>query len=788
MTMKRDIMDSYSTINSKKWSEILCKNHVYTWQPPVTVHLPLQPIHSPDLVHLDAALNVSRRRVIKDLPLKGYWDAMTHHETFLVQFALDDQPFVPDWRYSKLSLEEGRYPIARVQYFAWDILYEFTYTCCPVDEEQSLLWIDVSLSNESPVKQSGHVRTKVDFQYEADVFDYHYVPFWWDAKKWLPCEKVHLNGLDIYRQDTLFGRCVPGDFSCQWETESHFQDDQYRQMGMGSAPTHNMRILDVYNVIHFQVEIEPGERKNFSLAFLVNYENVNENHVAFLKQAAKETACQRALAKFKEPFSDQKTKLWFTSSSWEDIFVALQLSSLQLMIKFADEQWLKPTQGGSSERHFVWVWEAVCMLRPLLWLGHFEQVKRALLYLFSLQDAGCPPEGKFTSLEGAIGTTGPKWMNSTGSALGLAAEYYLYTRDESFIKEYLPRILAAASWNIKEIRATRKLNPDGSRPLYYGLMPFGCATDGDIGYIVAFTDTYTYWGLKKTVQLLEVLGHEKAQEFRHEVDQYAHDIQTAIKGLTRPDGYIERKIVTQDDGTVHSAKFENIAGAIHFVYTDLLDPQSETFKRYMAYFERHCADGAFLGMMDRDVAYMGIGEWLWQDAYLKCGEWKKAFLATETNLKFGMTQDTYQVQERFSRFNPAFTPWQPNGSGNGKILEMMLKSIYFEIGDTALLLGGIPWVWLQESGSLTLKNLYTPHGRISVTVNQKTQESLILKLTFHDQANWLKRIRIPDFFHAQSDDPCITKVSDLEFDISCCIGEISLVLTESEKCSKKASS
>jgi hypothetical protein len=116
---------------------------------------------------------------------------------------------------------------------------------------------------------------------------------------------------------------------------------------------------------------------------------------------------------------------------------------------------------------------------------------------------------------------------------------------------------------------------------------------------------------------------------------------------------------------------------------------------------------ASLGEMVRElaVAYMGIGEWLWQDAYLKAGEWKKAFLANMTNLKYGMTRDTLQVQERMSRFNPGFIPWQPNGSGSGKILEMMVKSVYFEDGDTAVLLGGIPWQWIEAQG-LSLKGLY----------------------------------------------------------------------------------
>jgi hypothetical protein len=385
------------------------------------------------------------------------------------------------------------------------------------------------------------------------------------------------------------------------------------------------------------------------------------------------------------------------------------------------------------------------MLRPMIRLGHFHPVRRALDFIFSLQDAGTPPEGRFTSLTGAIGTTGPRWMNSTGSALEIAAEFFLCSRDASFLKEYLPKILRAADWIIGEITATRKPSRDGKRRLGYGLMPFGHSTDCDNGRVVSFTDTYTYLGLRRVADLLIAIGHERAAEVRREANLYKRDITAAIKDLTRKDGFIERKIVTGEKGELYYTGFENVAGAIHFVYTGLLNARSERFHRYRAYFEKHCSTGEFLGNIDSDVAYMGIGEWLWQDAYLKAGEWKKAFLANVTNLKYGMTRDTLQVQERMSRFNAGFIPWQPNGSGSGKILEMMVKAVYFEDGHTAVLLGGIPWQWLVPSG-LLLKGLYLPQGRLSVEVTPGKCGEVNATLQFEDAPGHLNKIRVPEHF------------------------------------------
>lgn len=745
---------TYANINEFTWDQLIGELK-QPYASPLTVHLPIQPLHSPDFIHVDAGLNVCRRRVYPNLsngdPVSyQHYQKTLERETFVVQFALDDPPFIPDFRLSTMQLAEGKYPVATADYFAHDLHYQFEYCCRAVDEKQSLLWIRGRVSNEKETFQTAQVRVKVNFQRECDLFNYHYVPFYWDNTKWLKCAAVRLEESGILKEHVVIGKIADGGFSYSWEKEASFDDAAYNKKFNCESPyfvTPPMRLNDVQNVIHFQGDLKPGESNTFSIVLLTNYEEIEPEHIAALNRATWREDRDAAIAGFKKRFGAGQTSLVFPQDRWDAVFTELQLSTLQLLVRFPSHRDLMPTQGGSSERFFVWVWEAVLMLLPMLRLGHFEPVRQGLDYIFTLQDAGYPPEGKFTTTAGAIGTTGPRWMNSTGSALALAADYYLYSRDAEFLKTYLPKIEKAAGWIIGEIRATRKFLPDGTRPPYYGLMPFGCATDGDIGYIVAFTDAFTFWGLEKTVRLLEEIQHERAVEFRNELDAYRRDLDHAIRHLTRRDGYIERKI-NSDKATICN-KFEIICSAHQLAYTGNMDVSSEMFTRFVAYFENNLMDGFFAGSMDREIAYMGAFEYIWQHAYLRRGEWKKAFAAMQINFRYGMTPDTFQVQERFSRRNPAFTPWQPNGSGNGRMLDMMLNALYFEHDGMVTVLGSIPFAWLRRNGTTALRNLHTPRGLVTLEATMVDARQCRVRL-----AGALPgRIRFPDHF-------AVTVVSD----------------------------
>lgn len=722
-------MLSYSTINDLSWKRIL-QNKAYDLRSkPLTVHCPIQPPHSRDLVYVNRSLVAQRLRVLPGLDQKKpeTYPIIRNQEMFVVQFALDEPAFLPDYNYSTLEYADDLAPIVRAEYYAWDLLYRFEYSCRRINDLQSLLWITCEVLNDSDAPQTAVVRANVNFQKEADISYYHYVPYYWDNSKWLECDKFSMNDKKLIYGDNVIGKIDAGDFDYCWESQAEFNAEDYNTKFSCSKPyfvNQQYRLEKNQNAIKFSRELAPQQNAKFNIAIFTDYQAVTADDKKILSQSTAENVRVAVTADIKSEFGEEPTKLNFAKNDLGRIFNTLQVSALQMLVKFPDASDLMPIQGGRSERFFVWVWEAMCMLGPMLKCGHFESIKKAVEFIFKLQDGGAPPHGRFKSLKGAIGTTSIRWANSTGSALALAADCARYCQDEEFIAEYLPKMTAAADWIVGEISATRKLNNNGTRPLTCGLMPFASATDGDIGHVVAFTDAFSYYGLNKFASLLEDIKSSDAVRYRAEALQYKKDICATLKAMARPDGFIPRQIVTGDPEEKISRKFNYIGGVIRCAFVDLFDGDEEMtglFAKYLGYYEKNIARGPFLGPMDRDIMYIGMPEWMAHDVYLRAGEWKKAYLCMEAFF-CGMTPDTYQMQERIHLLNGAYTPWQPNGSNCGRGIDMIAKSFYFHNCDTATIFGGMPFDYLLENGRTQLNNLHIPGGKVSITATAEGDE------------------------------------------------------------------
>jgi prepilin-type processing-associated H-X9-DG protein/prepilin-type N-terminal cleavage/methylation domain-containing protein len=748
------IKKSYCDLENKSWDELIQLNE-REWAAPYSVHVPLHPPHAESFIYMDCALNAYTMPTPSkvQLGMKGLQDILDEIETMIVQFAFDKVPFIPDLRLSNLELTEGRFPIVKASYSAWDMLYEIEYFSSRIADKQNALWIKVSVSNESQKSKTAHVRAKVNFQKEREIFDYHYVPFYWNNSKWRKDDSVSLDGNDICRVGKFIGLVKDHTFEMEWEDSLSFKDEDYNKSFNCNTPYFvqpAMRLKEAENLLHFHGELSPGEKKTFTLAILTEAKKIKKEHIIILKNTKCEKARESILDEFKIiSDSPERAHLCLAQNNMDKAFSAMQICSQQMLIDFENTVGLQPCQGGSSERFYVWVWEAMCMLRPMLQLGHFKEVKKVIDFIFSLQDGGCPPVGEFNSLEGAIGTTGPRWMNATGSALTLAADYYNYSHDKTFLKEYLPKMLRAASWIIGEIRATRKLNPDGSRSPVHGLMPFGCSTDGDDGYVVAFSDAFSYYGLKEFLKLLKIIDHPQYDEFNKELKQYKKDIDVAIDYMQQENGYIDRKIIIDPSKGRIAHKFKNTGGCQKMCYTEVLQADDERFKKHIKYSEKHNNAGFFVGEMDRDIVYIGNPEHIWQNIYLRLGEWKKAFSLLQINLKYGMSQDAFLVQERFSKTDPAYTPWQPNSSGNGRMLEMICNQFYFEyedsnFGSVTTFFAAMPPIWFEFNPKMSLKGFYTTAGRINIEVKQYKFKISCEDFTLKDRI-----IRFPEYLNVK---------------------------------------
>jgi hypothetical protein len=756
----------YRKIEDLKWEKILRENQT-NWHPPLTVHMPIHPVHTSNFVIVDSAFNVSRLRTYPGISKEQVKKRLrrTKNEIMIVQFAFDDPPFVPDCRFTNMNLVEGKYPIVEADYFAWDIHYTLEYFCQPLDDSQNILWIKATVANEDTSSRLITLRAKVSFLPEEKAFDMHYVPFYRDAKKYLQCKRSGISDNRITLNNKQIGLIIPEKFNFQWESEKNFVDKDFNKRFDYETPyfvTPDLRYKKVRQTICFNSELQPGASSSFYILLFTNYENISDSHIYSINSSDYEKSRKPLLTNFKEEEKDtSKTSLEFPCNRWDDIMFRMVTTIKQLLIRPSGEDYLIPTQGGFTARHFVWIWEATLMLLPVLKLGYFDLVRDALSFIFSLQDSGFPPSGRLTTTAGAIGTTGPRWLCTTGSALALAVEYYRYSKDEKFLEEYLPNMFKAANWIIEEIRATRKLNEDGTRPPYYGLMPFGNATDGDVGYIVAKTDSFTFWGLQKFSTLLNEIGNEKSEEISRETQIYKNDLIKAIEYMTRSDGFIERKILTDDKKTRITQKFEYISGAQQLFFTNVLDIDSKSGSNFIDYYERNLAYGPFMGKMDREVVYIGNSEYYWQDIYFRRGEWKKAFLAFQTFLKYGMTEETFLVQERFSLRNPAYTPWQPNGSGSGRIIDMMINSFYFERKDEVVLLAGIPFVWLRDNKKTALKGLYLPKGRVDIEALMINEKRCRLTLSADSPSMMPSKIVFPDHFVVSLENGEVKKREDV---------------------------
>lgn len=686
----------YQTAEKLSWLELEIQS-VHTGVKPRSVHFPLNQPYRDHLIFCDCAFNVYRLEVPPDMNSRSpeTADIISALQLPMLSFAFDDPSFIPDFRQSIWKRIGGAYPMVQGTFYATQMQYDLEYT---IDPDTDLVYIRCSITNHDNVPRAGVIRCFQSCTRERDVMGYHYFPFRWDVSHW---EKLK-------RADKSPAVVENNGFDVEENSDCAFRSEDYNTRFGCSRPyivPSSMQLKNKNGLMRFARELQPEEQASFTLAVSFSgtwrqslekdFETVYRKNCAFWN-----SQCSDCRAEFPDPRETH-------------IFQALQWNSLQLLLELQSPALGKvcqPSQGGSSERFYVWVWEAMCCLLPMVRLGHFKPVRKVLDFIFKLQDGGTPPEGDFQSLKGAVGTTGPRWANASGSALLLAGEYALCADDPDFLNEFLPKMFRAARWILGEVRATRCYLPDGSRKRGFGVMPFACATDGDKGYIITFTDAWSFAGVEQFARLLKKIGHPEHQEIADEVEIYRTDLSRAIDSVRREDGFIDRKL--SDEGTI-ARSFTALCSSLLFLLTGFASPEEERFRKFIEYSERKMFDDRFGAPMFDKIHYIGNMEENMFSFYCRQAQWKKAWLAAETFRQCGMTPDLYLMQERYSTVDEAFTPWQPNASNNGRYLNLMIHRLILENGENSFILfGGISPSGLLPGRDYTLSGLHTADGKM----------------------------------------------------------------------------
>ena len=186
----------------------------------------------------------------------------------------------------------------------------------------------------------------------------------------------------------------------------------------------------------------------------------------------------------------------------------------------------------TASHHYeaLWVTVAAINILDLIQRGYFREAAAYLdPFLDAIRRRPVPNTGdSFDTSQGFI--TGPSeylpatWLSDNGAVLWVASEYYLVTRDQTFLEKWMPIMMASIEWIARE-RALTKLWGGPSA----GLLPPSRSSDISTQGSFYWNDAWNYRGLASVCRVLEASHSPQAERWAREREDYRITFQKAIQ-------------------------------------------------------------------------------------------------------------------------------------------------------------------------------------------------------------------------------------------------------------------
>ena len=410
----------------------------------------------------------------------------------------------------------------------------------------------------------------------------------------------------------------------------------------------------------------------------------------------------------------------------QDIYHVLTCNDLQFLGNGNEVSYLKPGQGGYNSFSTVYGWESSNYLPMMDRQGFHDEVGRVLDYFLTTQQGHNGPEGDISTAEGCF-RPHIHWMCETGAILGIFAEHAFLSGDFGRLRKDSGALLKAARWIQGQRARTRDLLPDGRKSIHFGLMPPGRATDWPDFEYSLFTDAFTWRGLDKLAQAFETANFPEAEWLRREADDYRQCIQESMKkvlinhsqkdpgdkykveaNVFSQNGLLDAGLIDAGDDLARNIEAElRQSGAMDDLFANRMEKMEDV---ELLKLQEKSAGGEI------DLYYLNVSEKIWHRVWLERGERMKALRYFYMTMAYSTSRDVHLVSERFSPQLIWLLPWQPNASGNGRVLQIIIDSLCLEGHDSLKLLHGVPDAWFTTGQTLGVKKLRTAFGILSFGV------------------------------------------------------------------------
>ncbi len=698
---------------------------------PLTQRMPIESQYHPDPVALHPELSVT---------LGSAKDA------YVVGFALGTPARLPDLTEAVHQLHKGYQPIVESRWKLGDLVFErVTFGVLPENDavvtgkEKQDVVMRVSVTNSAAAPAATSLTLLTGRADESQNAGTGYGPFLAPVSRW--------------QHKELKVEATPGFLAVDGRILLAYRCNA--PMPVALAPSFEAvqgpsgKSVSLNNGLRFELQLQPKETRTIDFVVAGSSALWPASERDRLAAVQFEQALARAEAQWDRPLASGM-KFVTPEPALNDIYKHLLLSIN--MRKDPDTNWIRPNHLFLWPEA-IWPWEFARVSIPLDSLGYHKEMASCLQYYVEHQ-TGVGKHGKDVASEGEVKfkrgcIIGEPigWMCTTGSALSSMAMHYRYARDAEWLKANQPCILAAWDWIQKNRETTRTLAADGKKPAHYGLLPKGRVHDWPgYRYHYCFSDGYTYKGMADMAVAFREAGLPEADRLTREADEYRQCILDAMHRaeFTDPETgllFVPNTVYYRDGerGGVWVAD-----GPLALFDVGILHPVKDAryWSSMLTMIQRKWGTLGglvehFAGIEDQSKVdvnspfyYCNQAEMYYFRFFLARGETEKALLVFYTNLVYGMSPDLHQTVERVNVNDSNFAPFQPNASGNGRVLDMMRRMVIDEQDEAqgiVWLLRGCPRRWFAPDQSLTVENAPTLFGKMVVhTVS--TQDTITVDI------------------------------------------------------------
>ncbi len=410
--------------------------------------------------------------------------------------------------------------------------------------------------------------------------------------------------------------------------------------------------------------------------------------------------------------------------------------------------------GAGTYDYPVYANETMMVVRSLEMRGEHEEARRLFEPMLVAQGARGLP-GNFKSREGLLYAAAPPehdhytaqgYNMHHGFILWAAAEHYLWTRDRRYLDNVAPNLVAACDWITRERRATQVLNPDGSRPIEWGLAPAGDLEDVEEYLYWYATNAYYYLGMKTAADVLSQIDHPDAARLHADAAAYARDILASVResAATSPvvrllDGTYVPFVPPRADALTDRKEGwirEALYCALHLVDAGLVPPDDPLASWVLhgledrIFMSSESGYGPEDGLTDPRTQFFSYGGFNPQPnlldnsiAYLKRGQVPNFLRAFWNTYGISIYPDVQCFAESVS-FGMGGSPLYKTPD-ECKFIQWMRQMLVLETGDVLHLAPGVPRAWMEDGKVILLKEAPTYFGPLDMKIESASDTGRI---------------------------------------------------------------